>query len=88
MPALVVFKRVVSDTLKNGVIDEEEFNMPQTLHLEMLNKFTGVDLTMEAKHRSLVEKSLLEEINTITKHRNKSLMVCSLCYLVCYLKNG
>ena len=28
-PALVVFERVVSDALKNDVIDEEEFNMLQ-----------------------------------------------------------
>ena len=47
-PALVVFERVVSSTLKNGVIDEEEFNMLQTLHLEMLNKLTDVDHAMEA----------------------------------------
>ena len=64
-PALVVFDRVVSKSLKNGVIDEEEFNMLQTLHLEMLNELTGVDRRMEAEHRSLVEKSLLEEINNI-----------------------
>ena len=32
-PALVVFERVVSGALKNGVIDEEEFNMLQTLLL-------------------------------------------------------
>ena len=32
-PALVVFERVVSGTLKNGVIDEEEFNRLQTLRL-------------------------------------------------------
>ena len=36
-PALVVFDRVISGALKNGVIDEEEFNMIQTLHLETLN---------------------------------------------------
>ena len=36
-PALVVFERVVSGTLKNGVISGEEFNMLQTLHLETLN---------------------------------------------------
>ena len=35
-PALVVFERVISGALKNGVIDEEEFNTLQTLHLEML----------------------------------------------------
>ena len=66
-PALVVFERVVSDALKNGVIDEEEFNMLQTLHLETLNELTGIDHRMEAEHRSLVEKSLLEEINEIKK---------------------
>ena len=33
-PTLVVFERVVSGTLKNGVINEEEFNTLQTLHLE------------------------------------------------------
>ena len=64
-PALVVFERVVSKSLKNGVIDEEEFNMLQTLHLETLNKLTGVDHRMEAKHRSLVEKSLMEEIDEL-----------------------
>ena len=52
--ALVVSERVVSGALKNGVIDEEEFNMLQTLHLETLNELTGVDHRMEAEHRSLV----------------------------------
>ena len=64
-PALVVFERVASGALKNGTIDEEEFNTLQTLHLETLNKLTGVDCAMEAEYRSLVEKSLLEEINNI-----------------------
>ena len=68
-PALVVFERVVSGTLKNGVIDEEEFNTLQTLHLETLNELTGIDHWMEAEHRSLVEKSLLEEINEIKKNQ-------------------
>ena len=68
MPALVVFGRVVSGALKNGVIDEEEFNSLQMLHLEMLNELMGIDCRMEAKHRSLVEKSLLEEINNIKKN--------------------
>ena len=67
-PALVIFEKVVSGMLKNGVIDEEEFNMLQTLHLETLNELTGVDRAMEAEHRSLVEKSLLEEINKIKKN--------------------
>ena len=63
----VVFERVVSAALKNGVIDEEEFNTLQTLHLETLNELTGVNDRMEVEHRSLVEKSLLEEINNIKK---------------------
>ena len=56
MWATVVFERVVSSALKNGIIDEEEFNMLQTLHLETLNDLTGVDRRMEAENRSLVEK--------------------------------
>ena len=66
-PALVEFERVVSGALKNGVIDEEEFNTLQMLHLETLNELTGIDCRMEAEHRSLVEKSLLEEINELKK---------------------
>ena len=56
-PALVVFERVVSKSLKDGQIDEEEFNVLQTLHLETLNELTGIDHRMEAEHRSLVEKA-------------------------------
>ena len=56
-PALVVFERVVSGTLKNCVIDEEEFNTLQTLHLETLNEWTGIDHRMEVEHRPLVEKA-------------------------------
>ena len=66
-PALVVFERVVSGALKNGVIDEEEFNTLQTLHLEALNELTGIDHRMEAEYRSLVKKSLLQEINELKK---------------------
>ena len=66
-PALVVFERVVSGSLKDGVIEEEDFNTLQTLHLEVLNELTGVDCRMEADHRFLVEKSLLEEINELKK---------------------
>ena len=35
--ATVVFDRVISGALKDGIIDEEEFNTLQTLHLETLN---------------------------------------------------
>ena len=66
-PALVVFERVISGALKNGIIDEEEFNTLQTLHLETLNELTGVDHKMEAENRSLVEKGLMEEINELKK---------------------
>ena len=66
-PALVVFERVISGALKNGIIDEEEFNTIQTLHLETLNELTGVYHRMEAENRSLVEKSLMEEINELKK---------------------
>ena len=55
-PALVVFERVVSGALKNGVIDEEEFNMLQMLHLETL-KLMGIDRRMEAEHRFQFEKA-------------------------------
>ena len=56
-PALVVFERVISVALKDSIIDEEEFNTFQTLHLETLNELTGVDRRMEAENRSLVEKT-------------------------------
>ena len=67
-PTLVVFERVVSGALKNGIIDEEVFNTLQMLHLEMLNKLTSVNRAMEAEYSSLVEESLLEEINNIKKN--------------------
>ena len=79
-PALVVFERVVSGALKNGVIDEEEFNTLQTLHLETLNELTGVNRGMEAEHRSLVEKSLLEEINELKK-KAQLLARCVISYV-------
>ena len=71
-PALVVFERVISGALKNGVIDEEEFNTLQTLHLETLNELMGVDHRMEVENRSLVEKSLMEEINKLKKNQGTS----------------
>ena len=74
-PAVVIFERVISGTLKNGVINKEEFYMLQMLHLEMLNELTGVNRRMEAEPRSLVEKSLLEEINELKKKLNCLLAV-------------
>ena len=66
--ALVASERAVSGALKNGVTDEE-FNTLQTLHLETLNELTGIDHRMEAEHRSLVKKSLLEEINELKRNQ-------------------
>ena len=66
MPTLVVFENI-SKSLKDGTIDDEEFNTLQALQLETLNELTGIDHRMEAEHRSLVEKSLLEEINELEK---------------------
>ena len=65
--ATVIFDRVISSALKDGIIDEEEFNTLQTLHLETLNELTGVDRRMEVENRSLVEKSLMEEISELKK---------------------
>ena len=67
MRATVVFERVISGALKDGIIDQEEFNTLQMLHLETLNELMGVDRRMEAENRSLVEKSLIEEINELKK---------------------
>ena len=51
-PGLVVFERVISGALKDGIIDEEEFNTLQMLHLETLNELTGVNRRMEVENRS------------------------------------
>ena len=82
-PALVVFERVVSGALKNGVIDEEEFNTLQTLHLETLNELTGIDYRMEAVQRSLVEKSLLKEINELKKAQGTRVYLLAHCAISC-----
>ena len=84
--ATVVFDRVISVALKDGIINEEEFNTLQTLHLETRNELTGVDHRMESENRSLVEKSLMEEINKLKKKAETK--ACLLCYFVCYFKNG
>ena len=53
MWATVIFERVISDALKDGIIDEEEFDTLQMLHLETLNELIGVDRRMEVESRSL-----------------------------------
>ena len=47
--------------------------MLQTLHLETLNELMGINRKIEAEHRSLVEKRLLEEINNIKKNQEQKL---------------
>ena len=42
--------------------------MLQMLHLEMLNELMGIDCRIEVEYRSLIEKSLLEEINELKKN--------------------
>ena len=59
---------MVSGALKDGIIDEEGFGMLQTLHLETLNELTGINHRMEAENKSIVEKSLVQEINNIKKN--------------------
>ena len=70
-PPLVVFEKVIFGALMDGIINEEEFNTLQTLHLETLNELTSVDCRMEAENRSLVEKRMMEEINELKKKAEK-----------------
>ena len=85
--AIAIFETCLSKALRNGKIDEQEFNVLQTFHLKTLDELSDIDRKMETENRNQFEKSLLEEINHIKKTpRNKSLMVCSLCYLVCYYR--
>ena len=83
-PALVVFERVISGALKNGAIDEEEYNTIQTLHLETLNELTGIDHSMKAENRSLVKKSLMEEINEL-KQKAETIAQLLACCVISYV---
>ena len=74
MQATVVFERVISGELKDGIIDEAEFSTLQTLHLETLSELTGVNHRMEAENRSPVEKSLMEEIHEIKEQEFNCLL--------------
>ena len=60
MTALAVFETRVSKALKNGNIDEEEFNMLQMFHLKTMNELTGIDRKMEAENRNQFEKTYWE----------------------------
>ena len=65
--AIAVFEMCLSKALKNGKIDEEEFNVLQMFQLKTLNELSDVHHKMEAGNRNQFEKSLLEEINDIKK---------------------
>ena len=58
----------MSGLLKDGKIDEEEFNMLQTFHFKRMNELTGIDRRLESENMSQFEKSLLEKINEIMKN--------------------
>ena len=61
--AIAVFETCLSKALRNGNIDEEEFNVLQTFHLKTLNELSDVDCKMGAENKNQFEKGLLEEIN-------------------------
>ena len=56
-PAIAVFETCLSKALRNGKIDEEEFNLLQTFHLKTMNELTGIDCKMKAENRSQFEKA-------------------------------
>ena len=82
--ALAVFESVVSKALRKCSIDKEEFNKLHTLYHEALKELSDIDHKMEAENRNQTGKN--ERYNE--NHRNKKLMICSLCYFACYFKNG
>ena len=57
--AIAVFETCLSKTLRNGKIDEEEFNMLQMFHLKTFNELPDVEHKMEIENRNQFEKSLL-----------------------------
>ena len=69
-PALVVFERVISGALKDGIIDEEEFNTLQTLHLETLDELMGVNRRMEAENRFILQKRYCLKMDCIDTYYN------------------
>ena len=65
--------------MKNGIINEEEFNTLQTS-----NELTGVNCRMEAENRSLVDKSLMEEINELKKDQGTNIYLLAL-FVILYV---
>ena len=66
--AIAVFERVVSKSLKDCKIDEEELNLLQTFHLKTMNELTRYRLQNGIRKQEPIRKSLLEEINKIKKN--------------------
>ena len=62
--AIAVFETCLSKVLRNGKINEEEFNVLQTFHLKTMDELIGID---RSRNRNQFEKSFLEEINDIKK---------------------
>ena len=62
--ALAVFETSVSKALKDGKIDKQEFNMLQTLHLEVLNDLSNIGIKMAAEARSQFQKVYWKESMT------------------------
>ena len=54
--ALAVFETCLSKALRNGKIDEEEFNVLQTFHLKTLDELSDVDHKMDTENRNQFEK--------------------------------
>ena len=94
-PALVVFERVISGALKNGLIDEEE--LKYTSDITPWN-FKRIDWcwSQDGSGEQIPSRKKLDGRNKRTekkskpeprRRRNKCLIACSLSYLVCYFKN-
>ena len=54
--ALAVFETNISKALNNGKIDEQEFQVLQTLHLKIITKLSNVDHKMESETRTQLQK--------------------------------
>ena len=53
--AITVFETSVSKVLSNGSIDEQEFNVLQTLYFKTLNELSDINCKMGAENRNQFE---------------------------------
>ena len=70
-----MFERSVSKALKDGKIDEWEFNMLQALYYESFDNLSNVDCKMEAETETNLKK-VCEEINNLKKELRKEMPKC------------